>query len=515
MLDWLRSKISVWKPTSDNRVGSEIKEFKQLSESLEDNMYILQAMFDGCADFVYKEFIVCGRRAVVFMVDNMVDKVALTEGVMNPLVRANAPNSITKPDDLFVYLRDCVLSAIDAKEIFTIEDCVAQIMEGFVVFLYDGVSRGITVGLQGFKIRSIDEPSGEKVLRGSREGFVEALRINMALVRRRVKNPRLKFRTFTVGKDSCTDVCIAYIQGIASESVVNEVIRRLNQIDLDSVMASGYLQSFFENNPMSLFPTVGTTERPDTLCGKLEEGRVAVMVDNTPVMLVMPYLLVENFQNMDDYAVGHYYATFTRILKYLAFTVSFLTPGLYVAVGGFHQSILPVQLVHTLAQAEADTPFSIFVEAMAMQLIYEMLREAGLRLPKQFGFAINIVGAFIIGQAAVQAGLIGAPMVIIVALTATTSLVVPSLYEPTVILRFAFIILAGMSGLFGVFVGLAFLLIHLFSLKTYDVPYTAPVSPLDVFSLRDVVFRAPWGILARKKAKVQEMPGSDIDKTQN
>lgn len=515
MLEHLRSRFNIWKATSDNRVGSEVKQYKQITESLDDSMYQLHAMFDGCSDFVSKEFTVCGHRAAVIMIDNMVDKVALTESVMNPLVNAVLPVSLATSEDTFVWLRDNVLSAIDAKEIFTIEDCVTQIMEGFVVFLYDGVSRGITFGLQGFHFRSIDEPSGEKVMRGSREGFVEALRINMSLVRRRMKNPNLKFETFTVGKDSKTDICVAYIKGVAAESIVSEVIRRLNQIDIDTVMASGYLQAFFENNPYSIFPTVGTTERPDTFCGKLEEGRVGVIVDNTPVSLLMPYLLIENFQNLDDYAVGHYYATFTRVLKYLAFFISFLIPGLYVAIGSFHQSLLPSQLLHTLAQAENNTPFSLVMEALLMQIIYEILREAGLRIPKQLGFAITIVGAFIIGEAAVTAGIIGAPMVIIVALTATTSLVVPTLYEPSVILRFAFIILAGMSGLFGLVLGVAFVLLHICSLKTYDVPYTAPVSPMDVFSLRDIVFRAPWNVLARKKAKVQEMPGSDVDKNQN
>ncbi|MDR3643543.1 MAG: spore germination protein, partial [Clostridia bacterium] len=230
---------------------------------------------------------------------------------------------------------------------------------------------------------------------------------------------------------------------------------------------------------------------------------------------IVPYLFVENFQNMDDYGVGPYYATFTRILKYMAFTISILLPGMYVAIGSFHQSVLPTQLLYTLDAAEVTTPFPLVVEALGIQLIYEMLREAGLRMPRQFGFAITIVGAFLVGQAAVTAGLIGAPMVIIVALTATTSFVVPTLYEPCVLLRFAFIILAGISGLYTVTIGIAFMLIHICSLKSYDVPYTSPLSPFDAFSTRDIVLRMPWQILSRKRSTVQEMPGSDVDKTSN
>jgi spore germination protein KA len=284
---------------------------------------------------------------------------------------------------------------------------------------------------------------------------------------------------------------------------------------MDAVLASGYIQRFFQDDALSIFSTVGTTERPDAFCGRLSEGRVGLIVDNTPVCLTMPYLLIENFQNFDDYAVGTYYATFTRILKYFAFFISVLIPGLYVAIGSFHQDLLPSQLLYVLAQAEESTPFPLVFEAILMQIIYEMVREAGLRLPKQIGFAISIVGALIIGQAAVSAGLIGAPMVIIVAITATTSLVVPTLYEPGVILRFAFIILAGMAGLYGVIIGIAIVSLHVCAMKSYDVPFTAPITPLNVYAMRDVVFRAPWSILAKRKITVQDLPGSNVDKTQS
>jgi spore germination protein KA len=284
---------------------------------------------------------------------------------------------------------------------------------------------------------------------------------------------------------------------------------------MDTVLASGYIQRYFQDETFSLFSTVGTTERPDTFCGRLNEGRVGILVDNTPVALNMPYLLIENFQNMDDYAVGPYYATFTRFIKYFAFFISVLLPGLYVAIGSFNQALLPSQLLYVLAQAEESTPFSLVLEALLMQVIYEMVREAGLRLPKQIGFAISIVGALIIGQAAVAAGLIGAPMVIIVAITATTSLIVPTLYEPGVILRFLFIFIAGMAGLYGMTIGAAFLLIHICSIKSYEVPFTAPVSPFSFFSMRDVVLRLPWKVLSKRKIAVQDLPGSNVDKTQS
>ena len=297
-----------------------------------------------------------------------------------------------------------------------------------------------------------------------------------------------------------------------SESVIDSIRHRLKTIDLDTALGSGYLQVYFQDSPNSIFSTVGYTERPDTLCAKLSDGRVGIIVDGTPFVLITPFVFIENFQNMDDYNVGSYYATFTRILKGIAFFLSVILPGAYVAVGSFQQSLLPTPLLFTLAQAETNTPFPLIFEALLMQIIYEILREAGLRAPKQFGSAINIVGAFLIGQAAVTAGLIGSPMVIVIALTATSSLVVPTLYEAGVVMRFTFIILAGMAGIYGITIGFVFFAYHICSIKSYDVPFTAPLFPFDMYSQRDVTVRAPWNILSRKKVPVQDLPGSDASK---
>lgn len=515
MFQALFQKMGLWHPNgSQPGVGCEIPKYTRLKVNLLDNMTDFQGDFDHCSDFISREFTVAGRRAAVLMMDNMVEKVTLSDGVLTPLSHAVPPSPQMSAEEEFVWIRDDVMSTIDIKEIFTFEESMTLLMSGFVLFLLDGADKALSIGLQGFPYRTIQEPNIETVLRGSREGFVEALRINMSMVRRRIKNPNLKFEIINIGKESKTDICVAYIKGVAADSVVAEVMRRLNKIGLHDVLASGNIQPFLQDHPYSIFSTVGTTERPDTLCGKLNEGRVGIIVDGTPVALLAPFLLIENFQNMDDYAVSFMYATFTRILKYLAFIISILLPALYVAVGSFHEELLPTQLLHTLAQSEAFLPFNMVFEAILMQAIYEILREAGLRLPKQFGFAITIVGALIVGQAAVSAGLIGAPMVIIVALTATTSLVVPSLYEPSIVLRFAFIILAGMTGLYTLTLGVAFVIIHLCSLKSYEIPFTAPLSPTELYSMRDVVFRAPMQVMVRKHAHIQDLPGSDVDKEQ-
>ena len=495
--------------------AGEAPEYTILKKSLLDNMTYLNGQFDGCADFISKEFVTCGHNAIILEMDNMVDKLQVTESVLEPLVKATPPVMIGSDDSvLFDWLRDNVFSSIDQKEAFSYEEVIGFLMAGFVIVLIDGVDRAFVFGLQGFKFRSIAEPSTDKGLRGSREGFIEPLHFNMMLVRRRIKNQNLKFEIYTLGKESKTDICIAYIKSITNESILNEVRHRLRTIDLDTVLASGYIQNYFQDDPFSIFSTVGSTERPDTFCGRLNEGQIGLIVDNTPWTLTMPFVFIDNFQNMDDYTVGAYYATFTRILKYFAFFTSVLIPALYVAVGSFHQSLLPTQLLYTLASAEELTPFSLVFEALFMQVVYEMIREAGLRAPSQFGFAINIVGALIIGEAAVSAGLIGAPMVIIVAITATSALIVPTLYEPGIILRFAFIFLAGMAGMYGIAMGIAFTAFHICAMKSYEVPYTAPISPFSSIALRDVLIRIPWKIMTKRKVTVQDLPASNVDKTQ-
>lgn len=252
------------------------------------------------------------------------------------------------------------------------------------------------------------------------------------------------------------------------------------------------------------------TERPDTLCAKVAEGRVGLLVDGTPYALIVPYLFAENFQSLDDYSHRPYFATFIRWLKYAAFALSILLPGLYVAVGSFHPELLPATILTSLVVSEETTPFPLMFEALAVFFIYEIVREAGLRMPQAVGHAVSIVGALVIGDAAVSAGIIGAPMVIVVAVTAISSFVVPSLYEPVTVLRFAFILIGGLSGVFGVVLALCAVIVNLCAVNPLGVPATSPATPFSLYPMRDVLFRWGWRTLAREDLRVQDLAGSDI-----
>lgn len=508
--DWL-TRFNIWRRVKTAQgIGDKASSYTPVFPSLTDNMVYFNGKLADTVDFVHKPLVFCGHQCELMYIDNMIDKMVLSESVLVPLSEAQKPAGLQEGEPFYKWMRDDVLACTDQHEVFNLEELEWIMMSGFAALLIDGYPKAMVFGLQGFKIRGIDEPNLDRLLRGSREGFVEASRINIMMMRRRMKNSNLKFETYILGSESRTEVCLAYIKGVVSDAILEQVRKRIREIDMEDILASGMIQPFFEEH-LSLFSTVGITERPDTLCAKLNEGRVGIIVDGTPLALFVPHLFMDNFTNLDDYATSFFYGTFTRVLKYISFYISVFLPGMYVAIGSFHQELLPTQLLFTLAQSEQNTPFSLTFEAILMQVIYEALREAGLRSPRQFGSALNIVGAFLIGQAAVSAGLIGAPMVIVVSLTATTSLVVPTLYESGVIMRFALIILAGMSGFYGIVLGSVFFLIMMCSVKSYNVPYMAPYAPLDPFAMRDAVLRAPWNILNRKPYKTQNLNGSDVN----
>ena len=325
-----------------------------------------------------------------------------------------------------------------------------------------------------------------------------------------MKTPALKFEKMEVGSLSKTSVALCYLQDVVSLEVLEEVRANIHKIKLETVLAAGYLSPFLEKK--SLFNGVGLSERPDTVCGKITEGRIAIIVDGTPNVMIVPHLFIENFQSFDDYAIRPFYATFTRWLKFIAFFLAMFLPGFYVATITFHPELLPETMLVKIAQAEASTPFPILVEAIVIHLIYEIMREAGLRVPRPLSHAVSIVGALVIGDTAVSSGLIGAPTLLIVALTALSSYVTPNLYEPIAVARFLFIIIGGTVGLWGITLGLGFVAINICAESVYKIPFSTPVSPFSFHSMRDTLIRAGWKTLGKDTETVQNMPGSNVSK---
>ena len=510
MFAFLKQKLTPGIPV-DRGETAPISANTLLKKKLTENTIDLREKFDSSDDLTIRKMKIGGADAAVISLDGMVNKLNLAVSVINPIVDADI--AAEEPEHIFCQIRDEILSTPETIQIVTMEELMDYILSGFVAILIDDCNQGLVFGIQGFNFRSISDPETEVTQRGSRESFVEALNINISMVRRRMRTPNLKFERMKVGKKSATDVCLCYLRDVTSKELVSDVRCRLESIPLEYVLESGYLQPFLEGDMPSLFTQVGVTERPDTLCGKIGEGRVAVMVDGTPHALLVPHLFIEHFQSFDDYCIRPFYATFTRLMKITAFAIATLLPGLYVAVGTFHPELLPTQLLYKVSGAEATTPFPLFFEALLIHFIYEIMREAGLRLPRPVGHAVSIVGALVIGDAAVTAGLIGSPMVMIVALTAVSSFVVPTLYEPIAIVRLAMIILGGTLGLPGVMLAICSIVVNIATSNAYGVPQLAPLSPYQKVGMRDVFVRAGWKTLGQKTAKIQHMSGAKL--TQN
>ncbi len=481
-----------------------------LQNNLSTNIETIREKMASSSDLLVREISVSGIKVGLVMCEGMVNIQTMAEILIEPLCALNLEEKT--PNALLDWVENRWALAADQSVIYTYEDVFRFMMSGFVILIIDGIPSAVSMGMQGFNFRGISEPSTEVNVRGSREGFVEPLRINITMVRRRIKSPTLKFELGTVGTKSKTDYCLCYLTDKVSKEILAELKEKLKKIDLEIILDSTYLVPFLETKPASVFSQIGITERPDVLSAKIAEGRIAILVDSTPFALILPYLFIENFQTLDDYTHRPYYATFIRWLKYLSFFFSILLPGLYVAISQFHPALFPHTLLYNVASSEQNTPFPIFAEALIIFLLYEIMREAGLRLPKTIGHAVSIVGALVIGDAAVTAGIIGSPMVMVVALTAISAFVVPSLYESVTILRFTFIFLGGIWGLLGIMLGLSVVGMNLCTKKSFGVPVTAPITPISLYQMRDVLIRASFKRLSKQSFSIQNTPGSDVNR---
>ncbi|HJV17199.1 MAG TPA: spore germination protein, partial [Bacillales bacterium] len=319
-------------------------------------------------------------------------------------------------------------------------------------------------------------------------------------IRRRIKSPNLWLETMRIGTVTQTDIGVMFIKGIADDKIVKEVKKRLTQIKIDSIVDSGYIEQLIEDQTWTPFPTTYHSERPDVICSQLLEGRVAVLVDGSPFVLTAPAVFIQFFQAPDDYYARFDISTGIRLLRLLAFFIALVGPALYIAVTTFHQEMVPTTMIIALAAQRENVPFPAFIEALVMEITFEILREAGLRLPRSVGQAVSIVGALVIGQAAVQAGFVSPVMVIVVALTAIANFSTPTfaMAISARLLRFVLMGLATMLGFYGIMIGIMFMTIHLCSLRSFGVPYMSPIAPLNLKSQQDVLIRFPiWAMKNR------------------
>ncbi|CRK83271.1 spore germination protein KA [Neobacillus massiliamazoniensis] len=461
---------------------------EQLSSDLDENLDVLRSMYQDCFDVVFKTFLIGGQtNAVLVYIDGLSNIMEIDAHVLTPLM------SEGKDHSLFKLLKEKIHIS-KTKEVKTFVECIENISIGNPVLLVDKEECGIVLGLPKFEKRSIEEPSAESVVRGPREGFVETIAINTSLLRRKIKSPELKMKPMKIGRYTETLVVIAYIKGLADQTLIEEVDNRLRRIEIDSILESGYIEELIEDNPRSPFPQLVSTERPDAAAGSLMEGRVVILVDGTPFVLIAPVTFFSLLQSPEDYYQHYLISSTIRLLRFVFMVFSLVLPSLYVAILTYHHEMVPTTLLISIFASRESVPFPALVEALMMEISFEALREAGVRLPKQVGAAISIVGALVIGQAAVQAGLVSAPMVIVVAITGIASFMVPHYTQGIALrmLRFPIMLLAGSLGLLGIMLGVITIVIHLCTLRSLGVPYLSPVAPMKGYELKDALIRAPW-----------------------
>lgn len=482
-------------------------------------MQLLGALMKNCSDVVFRSFVVglpTAPKAALIYVDGLVDKTTIDRTVLESLMVELSPNpsgenagkgapnaggqGLDLPQGLAQLVHDRLLPHNQLEQAPTLGDAVDGIMRGKTAVLIDGVRKVFLASTQEWASRGVSEPVTEGAVRGPRDGFTENLRLNTSLVRLRLPTAALKFDELTIGRITRTQVAVAYLEGIVNPTIVQEVHSRLSRIQIDGVLESGYLEEFIEDSPWSPVPQIEHTERPDKVAGGLLDGRVAIFTGNTPFVLLVPTTLPQFLLATEDYFERFWYSSFIRWIRIVAWHVALLLPSVYVAVTTYQTELIPPALLFSLAASREGVPFPGVVEALLMEVSLEVLREAGVRLPRPVGQAVSIVGGLVIGDAAVRAGIASPAMVIVVSLTAIASFSNPAynLMNSVRFLRFGMMILAASLGLPGVMWGVLALHVHLATLRSFGVPFLSPIGPLNTSDLKDFAIRAPWWAMLRR-----------------
>ena len=469
---------------------------KNISKSLNKNLNYIKNAYGNSLDLNIKKFELDQKNnqcALVFLgkmaEDNSVQDII--EDFEIKIVEYEQQNYLKKENNLNTAER--FLKNKEKKKLNNFKEVFSNISQGNAAFFMEGTPVAIACETRKLELREIQEPQSEIALRGARDGFLEELSINCSLLRKRIRVPQLWFEEIEIGTLSKTRVAVGYIKSLASDELVKEVISRLEKIDIDSLQESGVLEEYIRDNHWTIFPLMESTERPDKAVSCLAEGKVVVITDHTPFVLIMPTTYNSLLQAPDDYSTPFIISSFVRLLRHGGFLISVFLPAFYVAIINFHPELIPVTLLLRISATREGVPFPVLIESLLMESIFEILREAGLRMPRAIGSAISIVGALVLGDAAISAGLVSPPMVIIVALTAIASFTTPNypLATSARLLRYIFIIMAGVAGLFGLQFGLLVLLIHLCSLRSFGQPFFQPFGPLVLRDLKDSIIKFP------------------------
>lgn len=451
----------------------------------------IQEQLTGCSDAVYQAIHIYGHSCMIIYIPSIVDTTSLQEFVSTPL--KSEANSEPDWPRFLERLDQGSAFAIPYLKVFDISRAVELVVSGNPVLYIDGLPYLYYFEIVHYEKRAVSESQNELVVIGPQEAFIEDVDTNLSLLRHKIKHPDLKTKHFSIGKYTKTDLYLVYIEGLYNPEVLAEIEQGLQNISIDGILGISNVAEHLKKKLFSPFPVFQYTERPDSVAASLMEGRIGVMQDGTPSAMLTPVTFFSLLQSSEDYYQSYYAGSWIRMVRFFFSLVSMILPALYVAITTFNPQIIPSNLLLTIAAARENIPFSALTEALVMELTFEALREAGTRIPKPVGQTVSVIGGIVIGQAAVQAGIVSAPMVIVVSITGIASYIIPHLELGLIfrLLRFALLILGGTMGLLGVFVGVFVIYGHLANLKSFGSPYLQPIAPLVLQDWKDTLLRLP------------------------
>lgn len=481
---------------------------KPLSTSLQQNTVFINQELGESQDIIFRELQLMDAahtNALIVYVQGMIEDDRLNEFVIQPLHRKRFLDEMElQPNDLLDRMKSSLLSTGIVTEICDWKMFFQKLFLGYSIIMVEGAKNAIAAHVVGGARRAVEEPKTEMAIRGPREGFTESIRANTAMIRRKIRSPKLWMEQLTIGEISQTPVGIMYIKGLADEKVIKDLRERLEAIQMDGILESGYIEELITDQMWTPFPTVMYNERPDVIAGNLLEGRIAILVDGTPFVLIVPAVLDMFFQAAEDYYQRFDVSTFLRLLRFGSFLIALFMPSVYVAIVSYHQEMIPTQLLLKLAAQREGVPFPAYLEAFVMELVFEILREAVVRMPTAAGNTISIVGGLVIGQSVVEAGIVSPAVVIVVSFTAIASFVSPaySLGIAARLLRFFLLLAASTLGFYGIGLVVLLLLLHLSNLRSFGMPYLKPFAPLYLKDMKDTLLRAPHWMMRDRPQKL-------------
>lgn len=451
-----------------------------ISKKIKDNKRQLTELFNNSSDFIIYEFeTVSEIKMMVCYIEGLIDKDILDRDILKSLTL-----NLKKLKEIKTFIMTSKI-----KEIHTIEEVVDDVVYGKVILFAEGLKKGYAIELSKWDKRQVEQPQGEAVVRGPKEGFIEDIAVNKVLLRRILRNNNLVYEDLRLGKQTKTTISIAYIKGIVNEEVLQEVKKRINRINVDSILESGYIEELIEDAPKSLIKTITATEKPDIVAAKLLEGRVAILTDGTPHVLVVPRIFIEGLMSSEDYYLRPYFSSFLRLIRIVSLFITIYLPGIFVALMLYHQEMIPTVLLISAAGAREGVPLPVTIEVILMIVTLEFTKEFSLRLPKNIGSTVNIVGALVLGQAAVQAGLVSALTVILVSITALSEFIIPQLAQGIIIYRLIVTFLGGFFGIYGVACASLVLAMQVISLESFGIPFGWPLAPVNKLGIKDTAIR--------------------------